>query len=103
MKRKARQNEVKYKNYIENYITDASALLCGNGVTRRQARVFALRILDSDNAFVSKLADKYNIGSEEYKAIEQLAKQLKATHCKENSDAVNDDIAKPYHPPPPVQ
>lgn len=86
--------EVKYKNYIENYITDASALLCGNGVTRRQARVFALRILDSDNAFVSKLADKYNIGSEEYKAIEQLAKQLKATHCKENSDAVNDDIAE---------
>ena len=85
--------EIKYKKYIEDYITDVYVLLCGKGVTKRQARVFALRMLDSDKKFISRLAEAYKISNEDFKNIEFLARNLIKNKCASDINKIIDDIS----------
>ncbi len=92
--------EIKYKDYIENYIKDVSSILCGNSITKNHARAFALRLLDSDSDFTKRLAEKYRISDEDYEISASLATSLLLASQKESSisgaeniSSVSDDIA----------
>ncbi len=85
--------EIKYQKYIEDYIMDVSAILCGKGITKKKSRVFALRVLDSEKSFISKLAEAYKILDEDKKQIESLAESLIKNKCSSDINKVIDDIS----------
>ncbi len=85
--------EVKYKQYIEDYISDIGILLVGSGITRKNARIFALRLLDSDGNFIKKLAGKYHISDDDYSEAQSIAVQFKKDHSSDGETALADDIS----------
>ncbi len=86
--------EISYPQPVENYITDAGALLFGQGITRRQARVLALRVLDSPPEFVSRLAAYYGISDSSLTLISSLAERMKRAYYGGNSEKVIDRLAQ---------
>lgn len=83
--------EIRYPEPIKEYITAVHTLLIGTGTTRRQATVFALRLLDSGSDFTDRLAEKYRISDENRSGCKTLAKRFIDSHG--GSDTVNDMIS----------
>ena len=83
--------EIRYPESIKEYITAVHTLLIGTGTARRQATVFALRLLDSGSAFTDRLAEKYRISDENRSGCKTLAKRFIDSHG--GSDTVNDMIS----------
>lgn len=83
--------EIKYPEPITEYTSDIHALLIGTGISRRQATVLALRLLDSTNDFTSRLAHKYGISDERLAVCEKLAKSF--IDRLGGADKANDMIA----------
>jgi len=55
---------LRYPDEIEGYIADICAVTIGRGLTRRQARLVALRLLDSDESFSRRLMTHYGLTEE---------------------------------------
>lgn len=83
--------EIRYPEPIKEYITAVHTLLIGTGTARRQATVFALRLLDSGSDFTDRLAEKYRISDENRSGCKTLAKRFIDSHG--GSDTVNDMIS----------
>ena len=83
--------EIRYPEPIKEYITAVHTLLIGTGTARRQATVFALRLLDSGSDFTDRLAEKYGISDENRSGCKTLAKRFIDSHG--GSDTVNDMIS----------
>ena len=83
--------EIRYPEPIKEYITAVHTLLIGTGTARRQATVFALRLLDSGSDFTDRLAEKYRISDENRSGCKPLAKRFIDSHG--GSDTVNDMIS----------
>ena len=83
--------EIRYPEPIKEYITAVHTLLIGTGTARRQATVFALRLLDSGSDFTDRLAEKYRISDENRSGCKTLAKRFIDRHG--GSDTVNDMIS----------
>ena len=83
--------EIRYSEPIKEYITAVHTLLIGTGTARRQATVFALRLLDSGSDFTDRLAEKYRISDENRSGCKTLAKRFIDSHG--GSDTVNDMIS----------
>ena len=83
--------EIRYPEPIKEYITAVHTLLIGTGTARRQATVFALRLLDSGTDFTDRLAEKYGISDENRSGCKTLAKRFIDSHG--GSDTVNDMIS----------
>ncbi len=83
--------EIRYPEPIKEYITAVHTLLIGTGTARRQATVFALRLLDSGSDFTDRLAEKYRISNENRSGCKTLAKRFIDSHG--GSDTVNDMIS----------
>ncbi len=85
---------IRYCPDIEHYITDVSALLCGGGQTRREARFFALRLLDSDPEFTGRLARHLGISDEDYGTSRTLAARLREALEGQPGRSAVDEIAE---------
>ncbi len=83
--------EIRYPEPVKEYIAAVHTLLFGTGISRRQATVFALRLLDSGSDFTDRLAEKYGISDENRAECRTLAGRFTDTHG--GPDAVNDMIA----------
>ena len=83
--------EIRYPEPVKEYIAAVHTLLFGTGISRRQATVFALRLLDSGSDFTDRLAEKYGISDENRAECGTLAGRFTDTHG--GPDAVNDMIA----------
>ena len=83
--------EIRYPEPIKEYITAVHTLLIGTRTARRQATVFALRLLDSGSDFTDRLAEKYRISDENRSGCKTLAKRFIDSHG--GSDTVNDMIS----------
>ena len=83
--------EIRYPEPIKEYIAAVHTLLIGTGTARRQATVFALRLLDSGSDFTDRLAEKYRISDENRSGCKTLAKRFIDSHG--GSDTVNDMIS----------
>ena len=68
---------VRYPATIEAFLTDIEALTIGEGLTRRQARVLALRLLDSNRSFVQRLALHYGLSHTILAEAEALAERYR--------------------------
>ncbi len=84
---------ITYSEEIENYINDINSLLIGEGVTRTQARVMALRLLDSDGDFCRRLASELGIEESQYSEIKALSDNLIKSVYGGSVDAVSDNIS----------
>lgn len=82
---------IRYPEALTEYISHVHTLLFGTGISRRQATVFALRLLDSDSGFTDRLTAKYGISDENHSDCALLAKRFTDSHG--GHDAVNDMIA----------
>ncbi len=87
---------VPYPQYIEDYITDIGALLCGNGVTKWQARLLALTLLKEDDRLTSEICSKYGgISDETLVSAEKTALRFILKHDKEKIfDDMTEGISK---------
>lgn len=84
---------ITYSEEIEKYINDINSLLIGEGVTRTQARVIALRLLDSDGDFCRRLASELGITDGQYAEIKALSDNLIKSAYGGSSDDVSDNIS----------
>ncbi len=84
--------EIDYGERIENYISDIYSLVIGTGISRSDARIFALRLLDSDEEFCEKLKNKLSLPDSVYEEAKDFSLQFVATHYESNRDLVADDI-----------
>ncbi|MBE6621385.1 MAG: ferrous iron transport protein B [Ruminococcaceae bacterium] len=71
---------LRYSDAIEAYIADVSSVIIGNGLSRRQARLVALRLLDSDDAFTERLMSHYGISQEIKSELTCIATDFLARH-----------------------
>ncbi len=85
--------EINYGERIENYISDICSLVIGTGITRSDARVFALRMLDSDREFCEKLSSKLSISTEMFQEAKSLSASFLDTHYGGSVDLVSDEIS----------
>ncbi len=91
--------ELRYCDAIESYLADASALLIGSGLTRRRARVLALRLLDGERSFVGRLAAHYRVPDDLFREIAALAelflnKQYPGADAEAAREKLGDEIAQ---------
>lgn len=85
--------EINYGERIENYISDIYSLVIGMGISRSDARVFALRLLDSDEEFCEKLKTKLSLSSEIYHEVKRFSKSFLDTQYGGSVDLVSDEIS----------
>ncbi len=85
--------QINYGERLENYIEDVSSLVIGSGISRFDARVFALRILDSDDDFCLKLKVKLSLSDDIYNDAKNFASSFLETHYGGNADLVSDEIS----------
>lgn len=71
---------IRYPDCIENYITDICAITLGHGLTRRQARGLALRLLDSEDAFTDRLMEHWHIEPSVCQELHQIASDFRIKH-----------------------
>ncbi len=83
---------IDYGETIENYIEDIFSFVIGSGVSRRDARIFALRLLDSNDEFCLRLKEKLSIPDEAYNEAKGFASSFIQLHYGE-SDLVCDEIS----------
>ncbi len=84
--------EIDYGERIENYISDISSLVIGAGVSRSDARIFALRLLDSDDDFCEKLKSKLSLPDSVYDEAKNFSSSFVDTHYDGSVDLVSDEI-----------
>ncbi len=93
----ARENfstyEIKYPQPVENYIIDVMALLFGMGVERWQARVLALRALDSPREFVLRLGEHFGIEKKTLDVLFTLSERMIRLFYGESTERVTDRLA----------
>lgn len=64
---------LRYGDDVERYVTDVCAVSVGEGLTRRQARLMALRLLDRDEAFAHRLIALYGLSQDTEREVKALA------------------------------
>ncbi|MBQ7780262.1 MAG: ferrous iron transport protein B [Clostridia bacterium] len=85
--------EIDYGERIENYISDIYSLVIGTGILRSDARVFALRLLDSDEEFCEKLKSKLSLSDSVYNEAKSFSVSFLDTHYSGSIDLVSDEIS----------
>ncbi|MBE6582782.1 MAG: ferrous iron transport protein B [Ruminococcaceae bacterium] len=85
--------EINYGERIENYISDIYSLVIGSGISRSDARVFALRLLDSDEEFCEKLKSKLSLPDSIYQEAKSFSASFLDTHYGGSVDLVSDEIS----------
>ena len=85
--------EIDYGERIENYISDIYSLVIGSGISRSDARVFALRLLDSDEEFCEKLKSKLSLPNPIYQEAKSFSVSFLDTHYGGSVDLVSDEIS----------
>ena len=71
---------VTYPPEWEPYFSDAEALLIGQGISRREARAYALRLLDSEEEFLTRLGRRYGIDPETDRELHAVAERFLLSH-----------------------
>ena len=64
---------LQYPDVIEGYIADICVLAIEQGLTRHQARLIALRLLDSENGFTQRLMTHYGLSEGAQEELRLLA------------------------------
>ena len=64
---------LRYGDDVERYITDVCAVSIEEGITRQQARLVALRLLDRDEAFANRLISHYGLSQDTEREVKALA------------------------------
>ncbi len=64
---------LQYPDIIEDYIADVCVLAIEQGLTRQQARLIALRLLDSENGFTQRLMTHYGLSEGAQEELRLLA------------------------------
>ncbi len=85
--------EISYGEPIESYIEDISMLLIGKGISRRNARLLALRLLDSEEDFISRLGEKLSLSSDVLCEAKRIACNFVSNRYGGDTDAVSDEIS----------
>ena len=85
--------QINYGERLENYIEDVSSIVIGSGISRFDARIFALRLIDSDDDFLLKLKIKLSIPDEVYNDAKDFASSFLKTLYGGNTDLVSDEIS----------
>ncbi len=85
--------EIDYGKRIENYISDIYSLVIGTGITRCNARVFAMRLLDSDEEFCLKLKNKLSLSDDVYREAKSVSLSFINKHYGGSIDLVCDEIS----------
>ncbi len=86
-------NGINYGDRIEGYIASVCSLLIGEGISRRQARAFALRALDGGEDFVLSFAKRLSIHPSLTAEIRILADNFIASAFGGNAEALCDAIS----------
>jgi ferrous iron transport protein B len=71
---------LRYPDAIEDYIADICAIAIEHGLTRRQARLTALRLLDSGIGFTRRLMTHYNLLEGVQEELGLIADDFLAAH-----------------------
>ncbi len=85
--------ETGYGERIEKYIEDISSLVIGTGISRSDARILALRLLDSDGEFCERIKNKLSLSDEIYNEAKALSAGFLDTHYQGDIDLVSDEIS----------
>lgn len=83
---------IDYGECLENYIEDISSLVIGTGISEYNARLLALRLLDSDDEFCHKLKAKLSLPDDVFDEAKSFSVSFLDSHYKGNIDLVSDDI-----------
>ena len=86
-------SETKYCDIIEEYLSSACALLIGEGITRRQARFFALRALENDGELPARLALRLSLDAAVCAEITNLSKEFIKKRFGGDTESVIDLIS----------
>ncbi len=84
--------EIDYGKRIENYISDISSLVIGTGISRSNARLLALRLLDSDEEFCQKLKAKLSLTDTLFDEAKNFSLSFLDIHYGGDRDLVSDEI-----------
>ena len=83
---------IDYGESLENYIEDISSLVIGTGISEYNARLLALRLLDSDDEFCHKLKAKLSLPDDVFDEAKSFSVSFLDSHYKGNIELVSDDI-----------
>ena len=92
---------IHYPEAIEGYIANIGTLAIEHGLTRRQARLLALRLLDSDVSFTHRLAIHYGLPSETEEEMRWIAKAFLSQHFppadgRSSQELAGDALSAPF-------